>query len=114
MAVDTHIIEVETEGNCQVVDLTGAVLDSVNDGSISSGIVTVCVVGSTAAITTTEYEPGLVHTDFRSLFERLAPEDGFYQHEATWHDDNGHSHVRASLLGPSITVPLVDGRVTLG
>ena len=59
-------------------------------------------------------DAGLVHTDFRTLFEKIAPEDGFYQHEATWHDDNGHSHVRASLVGPSLSVPLVGGQLTLG
>lgn len=114
MTVNTHYVEFETEGNCQILDLTGAVIDSVGDGEIRDGIVTVFVVGSTGAITTTEFEPGLVHTDFKTLFELLAPEDGFYQHEATWHDDNGHSHVRASLVGPSLTVPLVAGRLTLG
>ena len=79
-----------------------------------SGTVTVFAVGSTAGITTTEYEPGLVNHDLKALFDKLAPEDGVYRHEETWHDDNGHSHVRASLLGPSLTVPLVNGRLTLG
>jgi secondary thiamine-phosphate synthase enzyme len=72
------------------------------------------VVGSTAAITTTEYEPGLVNHDIKAAFEKIAPANGRYEHEETWHDDNGHSHVRASLLGPSLTVPIVDGKLTLG
>ncbi|MBP8912884.1 MAG: secondary thiamine-phosphate synthase enzyme YjbQ, partial [Phycisphaerae bacterium] len=72
------------------------------------------VVGSTAGLTTTEYEPGLANHDLNAAFERIAPQDGFYEHENTWHDDNGHSHVRASLLGPSLSVPFVDGRLTLG
>ena len=80
----------------------------------ATGTVTVFAVGSTAGITTTEYEPGLVNHDLKTLFDKLAPEDGVYRHEETWHDDNGHSHVRASLLGPSLTVPLVNGRLTLG
>ncbi len=74
----------------------------------------VIFVGSTAGITTTEFEPGLVNNDLEALFERLAPEDGRYLHEETWHDDNGHSHVRASLLGASLTIPVIDGRMPLG
>jgi secondary thiamine-phosphate synthase enzyme len=112
--VETHQLEITTSGNTQVLNLTEEVEDALRRGAIKDGVVTVFVVGSTGAITTTEFEPGLVHTDLRALFERLAPEDGFYQHEATWNDDNGHSHVRASLVGPSLTVPLVDGRLTLG
>ena len=71
-------------------------------------------VGSTAGITTTEYEPGLVNYDIAACFEKIAPENARYEHEETWHDDNGHSHVRASLLGPSLTVPVVDGQLALG
>jgi secondary thiamine-phosphate synthase enzyme len=76
----------------------------------------VCVfaVGSTAAITTTEAEPGLLNHDLKAFYDRAAPQDIYYKHEETWHDDNGHAHVRASVLGPSITVPIVDGRLTLG
>ena len=71
-------------------------------------------VGSTAGVTTTEYEPGLANHDLKAAFERIAPEGGPYEHENTWQDDNGHAHVRASLLGPSLAVPFVDGRLTLG
>ncbi len=81
---------------------------------MDDGTLTVFVVGSTAGITTTEFEPGLANHDLAALFERIAPEYDTYQHEETWKDDNGHSHVRATLLGPGITVPLVDGRLTLG
>jgi secondary thiamine-phosphate synthase enzyme len=114
MTVETHRLEVATRGNAEIVDLTGEVAGRVAAGRIRDGTVTVFVVGSTGAITTTEYEPGLVNHDFRTLFEKIAPEDGVYEHERTWHDDNGHSHVRASLVGPSLTVPVVDGRLTLG
>lgn len=114
MTVETHRLEVQTEGDGQVVDLTEAVARRLATGTVREGIVTVFVVGSTACVTTTEYEPGLVHTDLGAAMERLAPEDGFYAHEATWGDDNGHSHVRASLVGPSLTVPLVAGRLALG
>jgi len=114
MAVETHHIELSTEGNTQILDLTGEIRARLDAGEIRNGTVTVFAVGSTGAITTTEFEPGLVNTDFRNLFEQIAPEDGYYAHEETWHDDNGHSHIRASLLGPSLTVPLVGGRLTLG
>ena len=114
MPVETHRFNVATQGNNQVLDLTDEVSRAIDHGSILDGTVTVFVVGSTGGITTTEYEPGLVQRDLRVAFEMIAPEDGTYLHEQTWHDDNGHSHVRASLLGPSLTVPLVQGRLTLG
>jgi secondary thiamine-phosphate synthase enzyme len=74
---------------------------------------TVFVVGSTAGLTTIEYEPGLVH-DIKKAFERIAPESGHYQHHEKWGDDNGHSHVRATLLGPGLTIPVVSGKLPLG
>jgi secondary thiamine-phosphate synthase enzyme len=77
-------------------------------------LVTVFNVGSTAGITTTEYEPGLVNHDIEAAFETVAPENARYEHEQTWHDDNGHSHVRATVLGPSLAVPIVNGKLTLG
>ena len=114
MAVETHELSVKTEGNAQVIDLTDDVAHLVGEGGISDGVVTVFVVGSTASITTTEFEPGLVTRDLKQAFEGIAPEDGAYLHEQTWHDDNGHSHVRASRLGPSIAIPLIEGRLPLG
>jgi secondary thiamine-phosphate synthase enzyme len=81
---------------------------------VTEGTATVFNVGSTAGITTTEYEPGLANYDIKAAFEKIAPENARYEHEQTWHDDNGHAHVRASLLGPSLAVPIVDGRLTLG
>jgi len=114
MTVETHRVRVETLGNCQVLDLTGHLTEALSRGKIRDGIATIFVVGSTAGITTTEFEPGLAGTDLRELFDRLAPADATYAHEETWNDDNGHSHVRASLVGPSITVPLIDGRLALG
>ena len=112
--VVTEKLQIETKGNCEVVDITGQVGSAVSRSGISDGVVTVFNVGSTAGITTTEYEPGLVNYDIAALFEKLAPENARYEHEETWHDDNGHSHVRASLLGPSMSVPIVDGEMTLG
>jgi secondary thiamine-phosphate synthase enzyme len=112
--VKTEQIQVRTHGNCHVVDVTHEVAAAVAGSGLNAGVVTVFNVGSTAGVTTTEYEPGLVNHDLKAAFERIAPEAGHYEHENTWQDDNGHSHVRASLLGPSLAVPFVDGRLTLG
>jgi secondary thiamine-phosphate synthase enzyme len=112
--VKTQKIKIKTKGNCDVVDITNHVSEVVSNSEINDGIVTLFNVGSTAGITTTEYEPGLVNYDIAAAFEKIAPENARYEHEETWHDDNGHAHVRASLLGPSLSVPIVDGRLTLG
>ncbi|MGD2111609.1 MAG: secondary thiamine-phosphate synthase enzyme YjbQ [Phycisphaerae bacterium] len=114
MGVESHQFEVSTRGNCQVVNITDQVARCVTDGQINAGTATVFVIGSTAGVTTTEFEPGLVNRDLAVAFEKIAPEDGTYLHEQTWHDDNGHSHVRASLLGPSLTVPVIDQQLQLG
>ncbi|MFH1371492.1 MAG: secondary thiamine-phosphate synthase enzyme YjbQ [Planctomycetota bacterium] len=112
--VVTRKIEVRTKGNCDIIDVTSQTAEMVAESGISNGTVTLFIIGSTAGITTTEYEPGLVKHDIKAVFERIAPKDARYEHEETWHDDNGHAHVRASLLGPSLTVPIVDGKLTLG
>ncbi len=110
----TQRIQVATQGNSQVIDINEQIKEVVDNSRIHSGIVCVFVVGSTGAITTTESEPGLLNHDLKAFFEKIAPRDIYYKHEETWHDDNGHAHVRASALGPSITVPIIDGRMTLG
>ncbi len=112
--VKTEQIKVKTKGNCDVVNITEQVSEIVGRFDMKEGTVTIFNVGSTAGITTTEYEPGLVNYDIRTAFEKIAPEHARYEHEETWHDDNGHSHIRATLLGPSLSVPVVDGRLTLG
>jgi len=112
--VKTETIKVKTKGDCDVVNITEQVSEVVAQSDMREGTVTVFNVGSTAGITTTEYEPGLVNYDIEAAFERIAPENAKYEHEETWHDDNGHAHVRASLLGPSLSVPVVDGRLMLG
>lgn len=112
--VETRRLNVSTRGNAHVIDLTGDVTCALSGGSIRDGIVTVFVIGSTAGITTTEYEPGLAEHDLAAGFERIAPRGATYRHEQTWRDDNGHAHVRASLLGPGLTAPLISGRLTLG
>lgn len=103
-----------TEGNDQILDLTAAVQGAVADSGLATGQASLLVQGSTAALTTLEYEPGLVGNDVAEALERLAPRDGRYLHEETWHDDNGHSHIRASVIGPSLALPIAGGRVPLG
>jgi secondary thiamine-phosphate synthase enzyme len=112
--VKTKKLKVQTRGNCDIVDITEQISSAITASGVSNGTVTVFNVGSTAGITTTEYEPGLVNHDIAAVFEKFAPAAGRYEHEQTWHDDNGHSHVRAALLGPSLNVPVVDRRLTLG
>lgn len=112
--VKTEQIQLRTAGNCDIHDITGHVGGKVEASGVKQGVVTLFNVGSTAGITTTEAEPGLLNYDLEAAFERVAPQNAGYEHEKTWHDDNGHSHVRASLLGPSLSVPIVDGRLTLG
>jgi len=112
--VETHEIQIDTRGDSQVLDVTPRLVDTLRGSRLHSGVATLFVVGSTAGLTTTEFEPGLAQHDLKRCFERLAPENDAYAHEATWHDDNGHAHVRASLLGPSLAVPFVDRRPTLG
>jgi len=112
--VKTEYVQVSTKGNSEVVNITDAVAEAVVSSGLQAGVATLFNVGSTAGITTTEYEPGLANTDIAAAFERIAPEGGLYEHEKTWHDDNGHSHVRATLLGPSLSVPFTEGRLVLG
>ena len=111
--VKTRTHEVQTRGQGDAHDITGAVAAAVRDAEMSHGIVTVFVVGSTAGITTIEFEPGAL-ADFNRLFDELAPRGADYRHHLRWGDDNGSSHVRAALLGPSITIPFTDGKLTLG
>lgn len=112
--VKTEELQIQTRGNNHVINITEEVAWAVSHSAVTDGVVTVFNVGSTAGITTTEFEPGLANHDIEALFERIAPADGRYEHEKTWHDDNGHSHVRASLLGPSLSVPFSDGKLMLG
>ena len=113
MLIKTVRHSVQTTGQGDVHDITADVAAAVSSSGLSDGIVTVAVVGSTAAITTIEFEPGAVH-DFDRLLEHLAPREADYAHHERWGDDNGSSHVRAALLGPSLTIPVSDHRLTLG
>ncbi len=96
-----------------MIDITQSVEDTVVKSKLNTGICTVFCEGSTGSVTTIEYEEGLLQ-DFPAAMERLAPSDAVYEHHLRWHDGNGHSHIRASVLGPSLTVPFVNGRLTLG
>ncbi|MEI6043372.1 MAG: secondary thiamine-phosphate synthase enzyme YjbQ [Chloroflexota bacterium] len=111
--VVTRSIRIQTQGDGDVVDVTRPVQERIGEVGLKRGTVTVFVQGSTAALTTVEYEPGLI-SDLRGLFERIAPSNIPYQHDQRWHDGNGHSHLRASLLGPSLTIPFAEGFMTLG
>ena len=113
MTVITKTTQIKTIGENNMIDITGQTSKAVKESKLEDGIVTVFVSGSTAAITTIEYEPGLTQ-DFPRMLSRIAPKDIEYQHDNTWHDGNGHSHVKASLIGPSLTIPFKDGNLMLG
>ena len=111
--VESRRIRIKTNGNSEVIDITGQVAREIDNSAIDNGIATVFAVGSTAGITTIEYESGLL-TDFKTLWDRLVPAGLNYEHNRAWGDGNGHSHVRASLLSPSLTVPFASKRMLLG
>jgi secondary thiamine-phosphate synthase enzyme len=106
-------INIKTNGEVDIIDITNQVQVIVNKSKIKNGIVCIFVPGSTGTITTIEYEPGL-KKDLPRALQIIAPKGEHYDHHETWHDDNGHSHVRASLMGPGITIPLIDGRIIHG
>ena len=113
MEVETHSINFKTSGNCDIIDLTRKVEAVITGSNFEEGNVLIFAGGSTAGITTIEYEPGLLQ-DYPKFFDRIAPANINYEHDNTWHDGNGHSHVRASLQGASLTIPFVGGSLTLG
>jgi len=111
--VITTKIGIRTKGNCDLIDITGQVRQEVANSGVNSGTVTIFMAGSTAGVSTIEFEPGLL-SDFRSMWERTVPGNISYQHDRAWGDGNGFSHVRASLLGPSLTVPFTNKTLALG
>ncbi len=113
MVIITKSIRVKSKGENDMIDITPQISKILEESNIKNGNVTIFVSGSTAAITTIEFEPGLLR-DFPKMLARIAPNDIEYGHEQMWHDDNGHSHVRASLVGPSITIPFRDSQLLLG
>ena len=113
MEIETYSTSISTKGNCDIVDITDNVSDLIVDNNFTEGNVLVFVGGSTAGITTIEYESGLLK-DYPKFFERIAPANINYEHDNTWHDGNGHSHIRAAIQGASLTVPFLKGRMLLG
>lgn len=113
MKIVTEKLYRKTQGFTDIHDLTPEASEVIASGGIQSGQATFFVVGSTAGLTTVEYEPGLIK-DLKKIFEKIAPEKEYYHHEETWHDGNGFSHVRASLLKPHLVVPVDHGKMTLG
>ncbi len=113
MAVITQLLKIHSDSENQMIDLTLKISEFVKKSGISKGVITVFVSGSTGSITTIEYEPGLVK-DFPEMLNRIIPRDLKYGHEQMWHDGNGHSHVKASLVGPSLTIPFIDKTLCLG
>jgi len=113
MSVVTKYINLGTKGKTDIHDITNKVQQQLSRSGLLNGTVTIFIIGSTGALTTIEHEPALV-SDIKGLFEKLIPSDINYAHDLTWGDANGHSHLRASLLGPSLTVPFNDGELVLG
>ncbi|MCK4596921.1 secondary thiamine-phosphate synthase enzyme YjbQ, partial [bacterium] len=112
MSVSTQSFTLQTRGNTDVLDITPQVIQTLRQSGLQNGIATVFVSGSTGGITTVEFEPGL-RRDLPEIMEKLIPA-GRYHHDETWHDGNGHAHLRSSLVGTSFTVPFVAGKLTLG
>ena len=113
MAVQGGMLRLETPGNGDIVDITEGVARVAATSGVERGIITVFATGSTVAVTTMEHEPGGVH-DLQQLLDRLIPAQGDYEHNRLNHDTNAHAHLRAAVIGPSETIPLVDGRLALG
>jgi len=113
MVVDPQVLKIQTRHEGEIVNITDQVQDLVVNSKVSDGVAFLFVPGSTAALTTIEYEPGLV-SDFPAALDRLVPRNVSYEHEKRWHDGNGHSHVKAALLGPDIAVPFQKRKLMLG
>jgi len=113
MKIHTKKLTEKTQGFCDIIDITAKVQDQVQKEKIQKGLATVFVSGSTAALTTIEYEPGLIQ-DLKELVEKLIPSNKRYHHDDRWGDDNGFSHLRASLFGSSLQIPIDSGRLLLG
>jgi secondary thiamine-phosphate synthase enzyme len=113
MVVFSDSITLNTRGKTEIIDISHEIRDKVAGSGINSGTVTVFISGSTAGLTTIEYEPGLI-ADFQALWKRIAPDNIPYDHDERWGDGNGYSHVRASILGASLTVPFIDKKLALG
>lgn len=113
MHIHNHNIFVESTGKTDIIDITPHVSKAVQEASVQNGAVALFVPGSTAALTTIEFESGVIN-DLKKAVDRMAPEDIYYEHNERWGDGNGYAHVRAAMIGPSLYIPIVEGRMTLG
>lgn len=113
MKVISEHIEVSTKGKTDIIDISEKINSVVNKSGVKQGIASLFVVGSTAGLSTIEYEPGLLK-DLPETFDKIAPMKHRYHHDATWHDGNGYAHIRSTLLGTSLTIPIEDGATQLG
>ena len=111
--VATKALSLKTNGHCDIIDITAQVNQQLAQSGINDGIVTIFIAGSTAGVTTIEYEPGLI-SDFQSMWQRNIPQNMAYDHDRRWGDGNGYSHVRASLLGASLVIPISNKKLALG
>lgn len=113
MATEAHHFLIKTTAQTDILDITPQVSRDISRSSIQNGAVALFIPGSTAALSTIEYESGAIN-DLKAAIERMAPEDLYYEHNERWRDGNGYSHVRSALLGPSLYIPIIDGQMTLG
>jgi secondary thiamine-phosphate synthase enzyme len=113
MKIASKTIRINTKGNCEMIDITGQISGEINSSNLNNGLATIFITGSTAGVTTIEYEGGVLN-DYKDMWERNVPSDMVYQHDQRWGDGNGYSHVRASLQGPSLVVPFVNKKMMLG
>jgi secondary thiamine-phosphate synthase enzyme len=113
MPIKLNHIFISTEGNTEIIDITQKVIECIVSSALTNGLVTIFCPSSTSGVTTVEYEEGVLQ-DLKRTFNDIVPVEKNYQHDEAWHDGNGHSHIRAALLKASLTIPFVDGRMTLG
>ena len=113
MTIEAHNIFVKTTAKTDIIDLTPHVTQKITGSSFQNGTVTLFIPGSTAALTTIEYESGVIN-DLKKVIEKMAPADLYYEHNERWGDGNGYSHVRSALIGPSLHIPIIDGKLILG
>lgn len=113
MTIQNHNIFVQTTGNTDIIDITALVSKEVKKSSTKNGAVNLFIPGSTASLTTIEFESGVIN-DLKKAIDKIAPENIYYEHNERWGDGNGYSHVRSALIGPSLHIPIIDGRLTLG
>jgi secondary thiamine-phosphate synthase enzyme len=111
--IKTEEIRFNSKGNCHIIDVTPRIRENIKSSGINSGIITIFTPSATSGLTTIEYEPGLLQ-DLPEFFEKVLPSNVPYQHDLTWHDGNGHAHLRAALIGPDITIPFTDSQLHLG